>query len=154
VHNLITAASMQYRRGHWLQKALDPAADPDEGSAGRMADEAAKELVDALLFKDEAELGENGVEGDVAFQDAFSERYPRTKDGKSLADFQLQERIFKLRCSYMVYSQPFQDLPPRVKGAVMARLKVRLSGPEAAEWLKEGERGKIAAILAETLEGW
>jgi hypothetical protein len=29
-----------------------------------------------------------------------------------------------------------------------------LSGPEAAEWLKEGERGKIAAILAETLEGW
>lgn len=155
VHNLLTSASMRYRRSHWLQKALDPAADPDLGSAGRMADEAAKELVDALLFKDEAALGENGIEGDSAFQDAFTARFPKTADGRSLADFQLQDRMFKLRCSYMVYSEAFEALPARVMAAVRVRLKVRLGeGPEAADWIKPSERAKINAVLMATLKGW
>jgi hypothetical protein len=154
VHNLLTAAAMQYRRGYWLQKALNPAEDPDAGSAGRMADESAKELVDTLLFKDEAPLGENGVEGDEAFQDAFAARIPKGKDGRSLADFQLQDRLFKLRCSYMVYSKVFTCLPPRVKNAVLARLHERLDGPDAADWIKPSERKRIVAVLAATLEGW
>jgi hypothetical protein len=58
---------MNYRRIHWLQKSLDPAADPDAGSADKHADESARRIVDLLLFENEAELGENGIEGDPAF---------------------------------------------------------------------------------------
>ena len=77
------------------------------------------------------------------------------KDGESLADFQLYDRIFKNRCSYMVYSQAFRDLPPRVKSAVITRMKAVLAGDDPAiGWLKESERKRISAILTETLPDW
>jgi hypothetical protein len=52
MHNLLTAASLQYRRTHFLGRALDPAADPDEGSAGRVADGMAERIVACMLFQD------------------------------------------------------------------------------------------------------
>jgi hypothetical protein len=154
MNNLLTAASMQYRRAHFLSKALDPQGDPDAGSAGRVADGAAEKIAECLFFKDEADPGE-GIEGGEAFQKMFVARFPRTKDGESLAEFQLYDRIFKNRCSYMVYSQTFRDLPPRVKSAVIARMKAVLAGDDPAiGWLKESERKRISAILTETLPDW
>lgn len=154
MHNLLTAAAMQYRRTFFLSKALDAAADPDRGAAGRVADGAAEKIVAELLFRDEADPGD-GIEGDEAFQRAFAARFPRTAAGDSLADFQLYRRIFKNRCSYMIYSQAFRDLPPRVKRAVLAKLKAALAGREPAfDWLKASERRRIEAILAETLPEW
>ncbi len=157
LHNQLVSAGMNYRRIHWLQKSLDPAADPDAGSAGKHADESARRIVDLLLFENEAELGENGIEGDPAFQDAFTRRFPKTKDGRSLADFQLNDRIFKHRCSYMIYSKTFESLPPRIKSAVIARLhQVLESDPAEGNHpaIKSSERRKIIAILSETLPGW
>jgi hypothetical protein len=154
MHNLLTAAALQYRRTHFLGKALDPDADPDSGSAGRVADGMAERIVACLLFKDEADPGD-GIEGGEDFQKAFTARFPRTKDGESLADFQLYDRIFKNRCSYMIYSKSFSDLPPRVKRAVMEKLQAALTGREPAfDWLKASERKRIEAILAETLPDW
>ena len=157
VHNQLVSAGMNYRRIYWLQKALDPAADPDAGAAGKHADESARRLVDALLFANEADLGENGVEGDPAFQEVFTKRFPKSKDGRSLADFQLNDRLFKHRCSYMVYSKAFETLPPRVKSAVIRQLHVILEGepaPENHPSIKSSERRKIAAILSDTLPAW
>ena len=154
MHNLLTAASLQYQRARFLGRALDPSADPDEGSAGRVADGMAERIVACLLFKDEADPGD-GIEGGEAFQKAFTARFPRTKGGDSLADFQLYDRMFKNRCSYMIYSRSFRDLPPRVKRPVLDRLKSVLAGDDAAfDWLKGSERKRIAAILAETLPDW
>ncbi len=154
VHNLLNAAALQYRRAHFLAKAIDPAADPDAGSAGRVADGMAEKIAAALFFKDEATLGE-GIEGGADFQKMFTARYPRTKAGDSLADFRLYDRIFKNRCSYMVYSRTFRDLPPRVKSAVLAKMKLVLAGEDPAfDWLKASERKRISAILAETLPEW
>jgi hypothetical protein len=154
MHNLLTAASLQYQRARFLGRALDPSADPDEGSAGRVADGMAERIVACLLFKDEADPGD-GIEGGEAFQKAFTARFPRTKAGDSLADFQLYDRMFKNRCSYMIYSRSFRDLPPRVKRPVLDRLKSVLAGDDAAfDWLKGSERKRIAAILAETLPDW
>lgn len=154
MHNLLTAASLQYQRARFLGRALDPSADPDEGSAGRVADGMAERIVACLLFKDEADPGD-GIEGGEAFQKAFTVRFPRTKAGDSLADFQLYDRMFKNRCSYMIYSRSFRDLPPRVKRPVLDRLKAVLAGEDAAfDWLKASERKRIEAILAETLPGW
>ena len=154
MHNLLTAASMQYRRAYYLGQAMDKDADPDEGSAGHVADGAADRIVDCLLFKDEAELGE-GIEGSEAFQQSFTARFPKTIEGRSLADFQLYQRLFKHRCSFMIYSSTFRDLPPRVKRVVLGRLHQALAGeiPEV-DWLKPSEGKRISEILAETLPGW
>jgi len=154
MHNLLNAASMQYRRSHFLAKAIDPSADPDQGSAGRVADGMAEKIVAWMFFKDEASPGD-GVEGSEEFQKAFTARFPRTMEGDSLADFQLYDRLFKNRCSYMVYSRTFRDLPPRVKSSVLAKMKAALAGEDPAfDWLKDSERKRISGILEETLEGW
>jgi hypothetical protein len=154
LHNLLVAASMNYRRTYWFQKSLDPQADPDLGKAGAIADDLAAEVVDAMLFKDEASMGDGGVDGDTAFQDAFAKRVPKTKDGDSLADFQLSDRLFKYRCSYMIYSPAFVALPPRVKSAVFSRLREVLGKEEGFPEIKPTERRRITEILRETVPGY
>jgi hypothetical protein len=157
VHNHLVAAAMNYRRILWLQRSLDPDSSPDAGSAGRFAKDAAEKIADLLLFANEAELGENGIEGDPAFQDAFAKRFPKSSDGRSLADFQLNDRLFKHRCSYMVYSKAFATLPEHIRKEVIARLDAILGAPPSPECqpeMKASERRKIAAILRETLPGW
>jgi hypothetical protein len=154
MHNLLNAATLQYRRAAYLTRALDPQADPDAGSAGRVADGMADKIVDCLLFKDEADPGE-GIEGGEEFQKVFEARYPRTRDGESLADFQLYDRIFKRRCSFMIYSSAFRNLPVRVKSAVFGKMHAALLDDNPAfAWLKAPERKRINAILAETLPDW
>ena len=154
VHNLLNAATLQYRRAAFLTRALDPQADPDAGSAGRVADAVADRIVESLFFKDEADPGE-GIEGSEEFQKMFLARYPRTRDGDSLADFQLYDRIFKRRCSFMIYSSAFRGLPARVKSAVFGKMHEVLSGNDPAfPWLKAPERKQITGILAETLPDW
>lgn len=154
MHNLLNAATLQYRRAAYLSRALDPQADPDAGSAGRVADGMADQIVGCLFFNDEADPGED-IEGGEEFQKVFEARYPRTLDGDSLADFQLNNRLFKHRCSFMIYSSAFRNLPARVKSAVFGKMQTALSGIEPAfARLKAPERKKIAAILAETLPDW
>ena len=154
MHNLLNAATVQYRRAAYLTRALNPEADPDASSAGRVADGIADQIVGCLFFKDEADPGE-GIEGGEEFQKVFEARYPRTRDGESLADFQLNNRLFKRRCSFMIYSSAFRNLPARVKSAVFAKMQAALAGADLtfAE-LKAPERKQIAAILAETLPEW
>ena len=157
VHNLLTAASMNYHRARFLHQALDPAADPDLGSAGKIADDAARKIVAAMLFENEADLGDNGIEGDPGFQEAFTRRFPKSGSGRSLADFQLNTRIFKHRCSYMIYSAAFAALPGRVKSAVLTHLREVLKNPPSPDNfpdIKDSERRKILAILADTLPDW
>ncbi len=152
--NLLNAASLNYRRSRHFSQIFDPDADPDNRSAGGIAESWAKTITEGIFFKDEADLDE-GVEGDPAFQKAFAARFPKTKSGKSLADFRLYGRIFKHRCSYMVYSDAFRHLPAVVKSRVFTRMRAALAGddPEIG-WLSSSERKKIAAILDETLPEW
>lgn len=157
VHNVMAAAAVNYRRMHWLQKSLDPAADPDAGSAGRHADEAAARIVKLLLFENEAELGDDGITGDPAYQDAFLRRFPKTKDGRSLADFNLYDRLFKHHCSYMIYSATFRALPERIRSSVIRQLhQILTSEPSPGNHpeIKASNRRRIASILGETLPGW
>lgn len=153
LYNLMTAASYRHRRMSWMARAFDPKAEPDSGTAGKLADDDAVKIVDALLFKDAAAMGD-GVEGDEAFQAAFTRRFPVTREGDSLAEFHLGTKLFKNRCSYMVYSEVFGSLPMRVKTAVMKRLRTILEAEEDMEgygYLKKPERERIAGILRETL---
>ncbi len=154
MHTLLNAASLNYRRSRHFSEIIDPGSDPDEGSAGKVAESWAEKITDCIFFRDEADLGE-GVEGDAAFQNAFLARYPKTADGDSLADFRLYGRIFKHRCSYMVYSDAFVRLPPAVKDLVLENMRKAVAGEsERINWLSESERNRIDLILAETLPGW
>ncbi|MFK7851029.1 MAG: hypothetical protein AB8D78_08635 [Akkermansiaceae bacterium] len=154
MHNLFNAASMNFRRASHFMRALDPEADPMSGSTGRMAESWADEIVDCLFFKNEADLGD-GVEGDQSFQDTFLKRFPKTSDGDSLAEFKLYGRIFKNRCSYMVYSDAFKGLPPMLKEIVLRKMRLVIDGESKdVDWLKGSELKRIDAILKETLPEW
>lgn len=154
LHSILNAASLNYRRSRHFSEIIDPDGDPDNGSAGSVAESWAKTITEWIFYKDEADLDE-GVEGDPAFEKAFAARFPRTADGKSLADFRLYGHIFKHRCSYMVYSDAFQNLPPTLKKLVLKKMRATLAGQNAdIDWLGVSERKKISAILEETLPWW
>jgi hypothetical protein len=117
------------------------------GTALLVARSQVEKLLRLIFFCDEADLHGEGVEGDPAFTEAFQRGAPRSRDGRSLKDFQLVSRLFKYRCSYLVYSQAFENLP-----AVLRMWEV-LSGRDespAYAHLGEMERERIRAILADT----
>lgn len=137
-----------------MSQVLNPKADPDSGSVGLVTDSMADKIVNYLLFKGEADSGED-LEGNADFQRAFTARFPKTKDGRSLADFKLYERLFKYRCSYMIYSEAFKSLPAKVKLSVLKKMHAAIAGKDPAyDWLKASECQKIDAILSETLPAW
>jgi len=152
MHTLLNAATMNYRRAYHFGKSIAPDTDPDSGSAGRVAESWADKIVDCMFFKDEADLGE-GVEGNAEFQKAFASRFPKTGDGDSLAEFRLYGRLFKNRCSYMIYSDAFKGLPPTLKALVIAKIGRVLAGEEKDfDWIAGSELKRIAKILEETLD--
>ena len=144
---------MNYKRTYFLSKAIDPDADPDSGSAGRVADQAARKIVEWFLFKGEAAIGDDGIQGDETFQKHFAALIPRTPEGMSLADFQLNSRLFKNRCSFMIYSEAFAGLPDAVKSRVLQGLKKVLDADVIDDGypdMKLSERRRTAKILDDT----
>jgi hypothetical protein len=136
--------------------------------AGKLSDAQAREL-DAqaeivtryVLFADEAPLPPGGVEGDGAYKADFLRTRRATPDGISLKDFDLRTRLFKHRCSYMIYSPVFAGLPAELKQRVYRRLKVALSQAEpgkAYAYLPAAERQAIRRVLKATMPdlpaGW
>ncbi len=138
-----------------LQRELGEKIDQEPvGTARRIIDHCAEHVLEALLFKDEAALPEGGIEGDPAFQSAFTRRAPQTADGRSLKDFQLLNRLFKYRCSFMIYSLTFQHLAAPLKKTVLQRLTAVLTGADASDtfnYLPAKERTHILSILSTTL---
>ncbi len=125
-------------------------------------DEHARRLTRYLLFADEVPLPAPGVGGDAEFKADFLENRRATRSGASLKDFDLRTRLFKHRCSYMIYSTVFQGLPPAMKQRVYGRLGEALGVVAAREreyaYLPAAEKNAIRAILRETLSdvppGW
>ena len=161
VQNVLTKANHTAMRAMHMQTSLqrelgEKVESEPTGTARRIIDHCADDVVEALLFKDEAVLPDGGIEGDPAFQTAFTKRSPQSSDGRSLKDFQLLSRLFKYRCSYMVYSLTFQHLTPPLKKTVFDRLWTVLDGKDTSgdfDYLNDSERGHIRRILAETLPG-
>ena len=130
-----------------------------EADRAELEEQAAK-IIRYLLFADEAALPKGGVEGDPAFMADFRRNARQTGNG-SLKDFDLETRLFRYRCSYMIYSELFRGMPVPLKEAVMGGLKEALSAekrdPEFA-YLPDAEKESIRVILRETLpdlpEGW
>lgn len=158
MHNLLTDAAKSTReamaRQHDLQKAFgEPVTDVPQGSAASVIRSHAEKLVKHLLFCGEYGLKDGGIEGGPDFQEAFRRNRHESKDGRSLKDFQLLTRLFKYRCSYMIYSKSFEALPSQVKTEVYAQLNRVLNGEDSTEdfaQLSDSERANLRAILCET----
>jgi hypothetical protein len=120
--------------------------------AGRSLDQAAAQLVDYLLFVDEAPLP-GPVAGTSSFAAGFGASARRDSRGRSLRDLDLRRRLLKYPCSYLIYSEPFDGMPAAAKVAVYARLWEVLSGRERGERysvLSATDRRAILEILRET----
>ena len=120
--------------------------------SGRSIEEAAEELVDYLLFVDEAPLP-GPIAGTTAFAATFEAQGPRDRRGRSLRDLDLQGRLLKYPCSYLIYSAPFDGMPAAAKAAVYARLWEVLSGEERRpvyRKLTAADRQAILEILRDT----
>jgi len=157
LHNALIAAKMNYERMWYFQKALDENARMEDrkSSAWKLADNAAKHLVEALLFTYEAELHGDGIEGNEEFAKAFLKAAKVNADGRSLRQLRLYGRLFKYRCSYMIHSPAFDCLPELVKQRVFSYLQDALNKEdmhEQAKHLGKREREQIWGILLETTE--
>ena len=144
--NLITRAGWEYRQAVYDAGAVSAAA------ASPRVREAVDELVDYFLFVDEAPLP-TPVRGSSGFAEQFAAAGPRDAKGRSLRELQLDTRLMRYPCSYMIYSPGFDGLPGVVKSAIYRRLNEVLSAATPAKkyaHLTREDRQTILTILRET----
>ena len=113
---------------------------------------AVRDLVDYLLFVDAAPL-RGRIEGSSAFTRQFAAQGPFDAQGRSLRQLDLERRLMRYPCSYMIYSPAFDHLPATARNAVFQRMWQVLSGedrtpPYAA--LSLTDRKAVVEILRAT----
>ncbi len=140
MHNLITEVSYRTRIAEHAEHNWNDARP------------IAEELVRYLLFANEIPLLAP-VKGNSTFAFDFAARGPRDSLGRSLRDFDLEHRIFRYPCSYLIYSEDLDALPGEVKEYIYGRLYDILTGhDQSAEFaaLTAEDRRSILEILAAT----
>ena len=151
--NLLTRAA-------WEARAADPSLHPpftstpgQQASIAVMMAGIASEVVDYLLFIDEAKLTDR-VRGGSGFAERFSASGPRDRKGRSLYELDLNRRLMKYPCSYLIYSPAFDALPPAAKDPIYRRMWEVLSGqeqdPRYRSALSRADRQAIVEILRDT----
>ncbi len=147
-------------RAGWEARAADPtlhapfvAAPGEEARIAQMMSGVATEVVDYLLFVDEAPLADR-IQGSSGFVRRFSATGPRDARGRSLHELDLARRLMKYPCSYLIYSAAFDALPPSAKDPIYRRMWDMLSGEERGERyrsaLSVADRQAIVEILKDT----
>jgi hypothetical protein len=113
---------------------------------------AGEDLLQYMLFRDEAPL-HGPLKGTSDFARQFARLGPRASDGRSLRQFDLNSRLFRYPCSYLIYSPAFDALPDAMKEFLWARLDQILSGndhsPTYAAFAAP-DRQAVLQILRET----
>jgi hypothetical protein len=159
MHNRIARASFLTRLALHeeadINKALGRPADYRSESTTRRIAGACEPLVRYLLFSGEARLTEK-VAGTSGFAREFAAAGPRDGRGRSLRELDLERRLFRYPCSYLVYSAAFDALPVAAKDRVLRRVWEVLSGKDtSAEFahLSGDDRRAILEILIATKPG-
>src|SRR5207248_10099455 len=110
------------------------------------------EFVDYLLFMNETPLT-NKIQGVSGFAEKFAAEGPNDNKGRSLRQFDLEHRLMRYPCSYMIYSPAFDALPADAKKAIYDRMRKVLSGEDNASKyarLSTADREAIIEILRDT----
>jgi len=146
-HNLVTLGLYRTR------DALAAGGGSVRSEDRPVLDEIAWSVVRYLLFAKEAALPEGGVEPDTALKQAFLSRRRAGPSGLALRDLELGTRMFKHRCSYMIYTRGFSSLPLEMKRRVLQGLSLALreeGAPPEFSYLPAAEKREIRMILRET----
>lgn len=159
-HNLLTRASFQTREALHAEKGLNKDLHEPEGhrweSTTTRIKHACESLVKYLLFCEEAPLTTK-MKGTTTFADDFAARGPRDRQGRSLRDFDLERRLFKYPCSYLIYSRSFDRLPDEARTQILKRLWEVLKGKDQSRefaHLSGSDRAAILEILLDTKFDW
>ena len=123
-----------------------------DGPTATRVQEAAHELVDYLLFVYEAPLPA-GIRSTSGFAERFSAQGPFDGQGRSLHQLDLDGRLMRYPCSFLIYTDAFDALPEQALDAVYRRMWAVLSG-EATEdryaTLTLDDRRAVVEILRDT----
>ncbi|HTM50524.1 MAG TPA: hypothetical protein VL285_17640 [Bryobacteraceae bacterium] len=159
MQNLITRVGFETRMALESQAAMNKALKRPEGerseSTVRRIHGAAEALVKYMLFTDEAPL-EGRIEGTSGFAAGFAAQGPKDRQGRSLRQFELTRRMFRYPCSYLIYSEAFDNLPPAARDRIYRRLWEVLTGEDrdaAFARLSAEDRRAILEILLDTKKG-
>ncbi len=105
-----------------------------------------------LLFAEETPLSAP-VSGDAQYVADFTSCGLRDSKGRSLRDLDLQTRMFKHPCSYLIYSEAFDQMPAVMRDHLLQRLYDILTGQDADPQfakLAASDRQAVLEILRET----
>jgi hypothetical protein len=156
MHNAIASANYETRKAlhqsFQMNELLDRDPEHISESAQRRINAAADRVLRYLLMCDEFQL-EDPISGTSSYADEFAARGIRDAGGRSLRDLELQTRLFRYPCSYLIYNPAFDALPDEVRGRVIRRLKNILEGEDESleyEHLTPQLRREILTILRET----
>jgi len=139
-----------------MNRALDRPMDHETESTRSRIIASGDKLVRYLLFCDEYQL-ESPIEGSSGFAKQFSSHGLRDGKGRSLRDFDLKQRMFRYPCSFLIYSDSFDELPAPLLAHVETRLINVLQGEDTSgefDHLSPEDRGAILEILMETKPGF
>jgi hypothetical protein len=156
MHNLITRAGFETKQAvHYqevMNRVLKRGEEYESKSTARRIKAAGDELLKYMLFADEYKL-ESPISGSNKFSQQFSKLGKRDSQGRSLRDFDLQTRLFRYPCSFLVYSTSFDELPPRMLDYVEERLIDILAADDVDpdfSHLTEEDRQALLGILVDT----
>jgi hypothetical protein len=133
VHNAIAFAAREARNAlayrDSAKERFGELSEPTLASVQRRIERPAEQLVRELLFLDEAPLI-GPVTGTSTFADEFAATGPQDGQGRSLRELDLNTRLLKYRCSWLIYSEAFDGMPDETKDYVYRRLDELLTGDE------------------------
>lgn len=155
-HNLITRANFQTRQALYYEQTLNEQLGEPQShrweSTTRRLQSAVEPLIEYLLMQGEAPLT-GPVRGTSGFATEFAARGPRDPLGRSLRDLDLETRLFRYPCSYLIYSDAFRALPDEARIRCWQRLETILwatDEQDGFEHLQEEDRVAIREILMAT----
>ncbi len=159
MHNLLTRGNfltqITLRDADVMNRMLERPDGFHSDSTKRRIVNAGEPLLKYMLFVDEYKLTDP-VSGTSGFTKHFASLGLRDSKGRSLRDFDLETRIFKYPCSYLIYSESFDGLPEEVKSYVYKRLHDVLTGKDTSDdfsHLTAEDRKAILEILLDTKKG-
>jgi len=117
-------------------------------------EERAEEMARYITFAEEAKFPAKGITGDAAYAEDFLRDRKVTKSGISLKDFDMKTRIFKHRCSYMLYTDTWKEAPKELKDRIYYHMALYLRDQPDAQHahIPQAERLAIRSILKETMK--
>ncbi len=156
MHNLLTRLQYETRlalhHNAAMNEALQRPKDELSDSTKRRINNAVDEALKYLLFVEEAKFTAP-IAGTSNFTSEFAAQGSKDKQGRSLRDFDLQQRMFRYPCSYLIYSESFDALPKPALDLLYRKLWLVLTGQaqdKAFASLSSADRKAVLEILRAT----